>query len=73
MFSKKSNLYKIQITQNKIFCLTLFYIFNQTLHTNLKMNTVLKTAIKSYTFYHNSLSDHPNILANRCPVILPKD
>jgi len=53
------------------------FVFNQTLHSGLKINTVLKTVIIFYFCYHNSIFDHPNILIknriNQCPATLPKD
>jgi len=50
--AKNFHINKIQITQNKMFRLITkapFYVSNQTLQSDLKMNTVLETAIKSYT------------------------
>ena len=72
--AKKSHINKIQITQNKLFRLITkapFYVSNQTLHSDLKMNTVLETASKSYSRYHNSLFDHPNILAKNLTNPMP--
>lgn len=64
--TKKSNLNKIQITQNKIYRLIKkvpFYIHNQRHHYDIRVDTVLETSIKSYTHYENSLFDHPKFLA----------
>ena len=72
--AKKSHINKIQITQNKLFRLITkapFYVSNQTLHSDLKMNTVIETATKSYSRYHNSLFDHPNILAKNLTNPMP--
>lgn len=40
-----------------------YYVTDQTLHFDLNVNTAIESAIKSYSRYYKSLSDHPNILA----------
>lgn len=72
--AKKSHIKKIQITQNKLFRLITkapFNVSNQTLHSDLTMNTVLETATKSYSRYHNSLFDHPKIIAKNLTNPMP--
>ncbi|KAF0748249.1 Uncharacterized protein FWK35_00039122, partial [Aphis craccivora] len=63
--AKISNTKKIQIFQNKTLYLNKndhFYVPNQTLHTNLKLQTVHGTTSKYQKRYHNSLPDRPIFL-----------
>jgi len=59
--AKKSNLNKIKIVQNKILrsiTNALFYIFNFTLHSDLKIKTIheeAKTKAKAKTYYKRFL------------------
>lgn len=48
-----------------------FHVSNQTLYSDIKMNSVIETAIKSYAYYHNSLFNHPNILAKNLSNSMP--
>ena len=72
--AKKSNIKKIQIFQNKTLRLITkapFYVSNQTLHTDLRLQTVLETAASSYKRFHNSLLNHPNTLAKNLSNPIP--
>ncbi|KAF0755184.1 Uncharacterized protein FWK35_00019285 [Aphis craccivora] len=62
---KKSNIKKIHIFKNKTLSRiknTPFHVSNQTLYTDMKIQSVIETTSKSYKRYQNSLSNHPNLL-----------
>jgi hypothetical protein len=63
--AKKSNTNKIQTFQSTtllIFTNAPFYVSNHTLHTDLNINTIEKTAKIYYKLYHSRLMNHSNPL-----------
>lgn len=65
---------KIQIFQNKTLCLTTrvpLFVSNQTLRTDLNLQTEPETAVKSKKRYHKSLPSHSNILAKSISDLMP--
>lgn len=63
--TKKSNVYKIQTFQSialHIITNTPFYISNNTLHTDLKINIVDETAKIHYKHSRSRLTHHPHSL-----------
>jgi hypothetical protein len=64
--AKPSNISKTQSLQSKILrkiTNALFYVSNQTIHSDHKVPYVLDHAIEKYKSFHKKLPSHPNPLA----------